>query len=152
MDKFVTLYYGNFAILGEWVKEFSRCTSCSNWFADRTLWGQIFLNELKRAPKLDHHPQAVVGTLLIWVPAPQCGLHEEEALKVFPKITGRGSQRDGPWTHLHVDPHRYHWWSHSTSGWTSLPREVDIGSHCALPSKAGWLYEGATMRIKHMYV
>ena len=48
MEEFVTPYYGSFAILGEWVKEFTWCTGCSNWIADRTLWGQIFPNELKR--------------------------------------------------------------------------------------------------------
>ena len=48
-------------------------------------------------PQLNHCPQAGVGTFLIGAPAPQCSLHEEErVLKVIPKITGRGSQRDGP--------------------------------------------------------
>ena len=48
MEEFVTLYYGNFTILGEQAKEFVQCTGCSNWVAGRTLWGQMFLNELKR--------------------------------------------------------------------------------------------------------
>ena len=48
MEEFDTLYHGNFAILGERVKEFSKYTGCSNQVADRTLQGQIFLDELKR--------------------------------------------------------------------------------------------------------
>ena len=50
-----------------------------------------------------------------------------------------------------MDPHRCHWWSHSTNGWTGLQRGVDIGSHHALPLKTGWLYDGATTRIKLTY-
>ena len=36
------------AQLLEGAKEFAQHTSCSNWVGDRTLWGQIFLDELKR--------------------------------------------------------------------------------------------------------
>ena len=46
MEELVTLHYGNFSILGEWVREFIRRTSCSNWVADWTLWSQLLLNEL----------------------------------------------------------------------------------------------------------
>ena len=47
MEEFVTLYYGIFAILGEGAKEFAQHTGCSNQVAEKTLWGQIFLNKLK---------------------------------------------------------------------------------------------------------
>ena len=47
MEEFVTLHYGNFSILGEWAKEFTQRNG-SNWVADETLRGQMFLNELKR--------------------------------------------------------------------------------------------------------
>ena len=95
MEEFVTLSYGNFVILGEWAQEFTQCTGCSNWVADRTPWGQIFLNEWKREhPELGHHPQAGVRPFLIGASAVQCGFHEEKRTsKVLSKITGRGSQR-----------------------------------------------------------
>ena len=48
MEESVTLQYGNFAILGEQVKEFTQRTSCSNRVADQTLSGQLFLNELRQ--------------------------------------------------------------------------------------------------------
>ena len=60
MEELVTLYYGNFSILGEWVREFAQRTSCSNQVADWTLWNQLSLTELHRehlgwntAPKLE---------------------------------------------------------------------------------------------------
>ena len=114
---------------------------------------QTFLDELKRLTTgLDHCPQAGVGTLLIGVPAPQDGLHEEErVLKVLPKTTDRGSWRGGPWTSLHGDPHRCQWWCHSPSGWTSLMRGLDTGSQCALPSTARWLHEGTMAGVKKTY-
>ena len=48
MEELLTLYYGNFAILGERVRDFAWCTSCSNCIADRTQRSQIFLDKLKR--------------------------------------------------------------------------------------------------------
>ena len=48
MEELITLYYGNFAILGERVKDFVQCISCSNCITDRTLRSQIFLDKLKR--------------------------------------------------------------------------------------------------------
>ena len=48
MEELITLYYGNFTILGERVKDFVQHTGCSNCIADRTPWSQIFLDELKR--------------------------------------------------------------------------------------------------------
>ena len=48
MEKLLTLHYGNFSILGEWVKEFAQRTGCSNWVADWTLCSQLFLDEIRR--------------------------------------------------------------------------------------------------------
>ena len=48
MEELVTLHYGNFSILGEWVREFAQRTGCSNWVANWTLQSQVFLNELRR--------------------------------------------------------------------------------------------------------
>ena len=58
------------------------------------LWGvRSSLTNWGGTPRLDHHPQARLGTLLIRVSAPQYSIHEEErALKVLPKIPGWGSQ------------------------------------------------------------
>ena len=48
-------------------------------------------------PRLDHCPQAGVGTLLIRASAPQCCLHEEEiAMKVLLKSTGRAVEEMAP--------------------------------------------------------
>ena len=48
MEELIILYYGNFAILRDRVREFAWHTGCSNCVADRTLRSQIFLNELRR--------------------------------------------------------------------------------------------------------
>ena len=48
MEELVTLEYGNFAILGEWVREFAKRTDCSNRVATWTLRGQLYFNELRR--------------------------------------------------------------------------------------------------------
>ena len=45
MEEIVILQYGNFAILGEWVKEFAQRTSCSNWVGNQTLWGANFTSK-----------------------------------------------------------------------------------------------------------
>ena len=47
MEELITLYYGNFSILGERAKDFTQCSGCSNCVTDRTLQSQIFLDELK---------------------------------------------------------------------------------------------------------
>ena len=48
MEELVTLQYGNFTILGEWVKEFAQRTGCSNRFANLTLRGPLYLNGLRK--------------------------------------------------------------------------------------------------------
>ena len=48
MEELGSLHYGNFSILGEQAREFTWRTSCSNWVADWTLRGQLFLNEIRR--------------------------------------------------------------------------------------------------------
>ena len=48
MEELVTLQYVNFAILGEWVKEFAQRVRCSNRVADQTLRAQFFPNELQQ--------------------------------------------------------------------------------------------------------
>ena len=48
MEELVILHYGNFSILGEWVREFTQRTGCSNQVADWTLRSQLFLHELHR--------------------------------------------------------------------------------------------------------
>ena len=48
MEELVTLLYGCFMILGERVKEFAKRTSCSKRVADWTLWGQLYLSEMRR--------------------------------------------------------------------------------------------------------
>ena len=48
MEEWIILYYGNFAILGDRVREFAQHTGCSNHMADRTMRSQTFLNELRR--------------------------------------------------------------------------------------------------------
>ena len=48
MKELIILYYGNFAILRERVRDFTWHTICSNHIADRTLRNQIFLNKLRR--------------------------------------------------------------------------------------------------------
>ena len=47
MEELVILQYGSFTILGEWTKEYAQRTNCSNWVADQTLWGQLYLSELR---------------------------------------------------------------------------------------------------------
>ena len=48
MEELIILYYGNFAIPGDRVREFAQCTGCSNHVPDRILRSQIFLDELRR--------------------------------------------------------------------------------------------------------
>ena len=48
MEELIILYYGNFAILGDRVREFAQHTGCSNHVVDRNLRSQIFLDELRR--------------------------------------------------------------------------------------------------------
>ena len=48
MEELVIMHYGNFSILGEWAREFTQRTGCSNWVAEQTLWSQMFLNKLHR--------------------------------------------------------------------------------------------------------
>ena len=48
MEELVTLQYGSFTLLGWWVKEFAQRTGCSKRVAYQTIWGQLYLNELKR--------------------------------------------------------------------------------------------------------
>ena len=48
MEELITLYYRNFAILGDRVRDFAQQTGCSNHIVGRPLRSQIFLNELKR--------------------------------------------------------------------------------------------------------
>ena len=48
MEELVTLYYGNFSLLGEWVREFAWSISCSNQVAGWTLWSLLFLIKFQR--------------------------------------------------------------------------------------------------------
>ena len=48
MEELDILHYRNFSILGEWVREFTQRTSYSNWVANWTHWGQLFLDEIRR--------------------------------------------------------------------------------------------------------
>ena len=124
MEEFVTLYYGNFSILGERAKEFAWHTSCSNQFADRTLWSQIFLDKLKR----EHlgwtttHRQEWGLFLLEHLLHNVDSMRKKECQRHFQRLQAEARWRDDPWTSLHDNPHRYHWWHHSQSGWTNLLR------------------------------
>ena len=48
MEELVTLQYGSFRILGERTKKFAQRTGCSKRVANQTLWGQLYLSELRR--------------------------------------------------------------------------------------------------------
>ena len=48
MEELVILYYGNFSILGSWVREYTQRTGCSNRVTDQTLWNQLFLDKLHK--------------------------------------------------------------------------------------------------------
>ena len=48
MEELVTVQHEGFMILGEWAKEFTQRPGCSKRMADQSLWGQLYLNELKR--------------------------------------------------------------------------------------------------------
>ena len=90
MEELITLYYGNFAILEERVKDFAQCTGC---IEDRTVQGQIFLEE--GTPRLDHHPQARWGQFLL-----ECLLHNvafmrRKSTKGTPEDNRQRKQRDG---------------------------------------------------------
>ena len=50
MEELVTLHYGNFSILGEWVREFTQSTSCSNWVANQNLYLHVEKRVLKALP------------------------------------------------------------------------------------------------------
>ena len=77
MEELITLYYGNFAILGERVRDFTWHTGCSNCDADRTLRSQIFFDELKREHlgwTTDHRQEW--GLFLL-----NCLLHNADSMK-----------------------------------------------------------------------
>ena len=61
MEELITLYYGNFAILGERARDFAGCTSCSNYIADRTLRSQFFLDKVRR-----EHPGQTTTQMQEW--------------------------------------------------------------------------------------
>ena len=48
MKEMVTMQYGSFAALGEWVKVVALTTGHSKGVADQALTGQLFLDELWR--------------------------------------------------------------------------------------------------------
>ena len=62
MGELTTLYYSNFAILGERAKDFAWQTGSSNCIADWTLRSQIFLNKLRR-----EHPAWTTAHRQEWV-------------------------------------------------------------------------------------
>ena len=129
MEELITLYFSNFAILGERATDFAWHTSCSNHDADRTLRSQIFLNELKR-----EHPARLLltgksRTLLTGASAPLCNLHEEERVsKALQKMTGWGNWRSSPWTSLCEGSLRCHWWCHYPSGQKGYQGEWTLAS------------------------
>ena len=65
MKELITLQYGSFTILGERAKEFAQGTGCSKQVANQTLLDQLYLNELKRAPRLEYHPMPGMGLFLL---------------------------------------------------------------------------------------
>ena len=153
MEEFVTLYYGNLPYLGGRQRNLpdtlviptemqtGLCgvrSSLMNW--RENTWA----GPLPTGRSGDSSYWSACSTM--WPP------WRRKSMEGSPEDYRKRQPRRWPLTPLCVDPHRCHWWSHSASGWTSLPRRVDIGSQCALPSTAGWLYEGATTRIKQTYV
>ena len=109
MEELVTLQNGNFTILGDWAKEFTQRTSCSNRVASQTLRGQLFLSEpWWEHPGWNTSLQTRLGSLSADVPAPQHCLNEKRAPKVLPSTTSRDSQSNGPWATLHPHPFRVH--------------------------------------------
>ena len=63
MVELVTLQYGSFTRLGEWVKEYAQRTSWSKWVADQTLQCQLYLDENTWAGVL---PKNKSGVSLYW--------------------------------------------------------------------------------------
>ena len=66
MGELVTFQYGNFAILGEQVKEFTQRTGCSNRVANHTLRGQLYLSNLEENTQAGIAPKARNGVYSCW--------------------------------------------------------------------------------------
>ena len=144
MEELITLYYGNFVILGDRVRDFTWQTDCSNHIADRNCeesdlpwwveegtywqeWGLFLLEHLlhyadsmwkKEHWRCSRRPQA------------------EEAAPEHPS---------------NEDPARCHWWHHYPSGRLSLSRRVDLGPQYAFLLSAWWMHEIIMAGVEQMY-
>ena len=111
------LQYGSFTTLGEWAKQDSLRTGCSKRVAEWALWGQLYLDKLKRdQPWLENCTlPSGVGDLPIGESASQCSSYAKEGVRKTPKkapshATNWHGQRNGPRTPLHQDPSRVYQW------------------------------------------
>ena len=130
MEESVTLQYGNFAILGEQVREFDWRTGCSNWVADQILRGQLFLDELWReylgwttAQKQEWGLFCWNTCYTMWWPCRQ------KSIESNPKHCKWRQPKQWLQIPLHADPFRAHGFRDLKGCWTSLQ-----GEHVVVPS------------------
>ena len=77
MEELVTLQYGIFPILGEQVREYTQRTGYSNRVADQTIWGQLYLSELRREHPTWNTTQCQEWGLFLL----ECLLHNAASMK-----------------------------------------------------------------------
>ena len=144
MEELATLQYGNFTILGEWAKEFTKRTSCSNRVASRV---NFFSMSYDQNTWAGVPPTNKSGFFSCWsaysTTLPPWG---ENSTKGTPEHCKQRWPSDGPWASLHLDPFRVHRYRNTKDCWAYLLGGVHSGAQCA-PSLMAWrVYEGAVLR------
>ena len=148
MEKLVTLYYGNFAILGERVRKFAWRTGCSKRVTNLTLRGQLFLNELGHEHSGWNTTYKQQGGLFLL----ECILHiaasmrrKEHPSMVLPSTASGWS--DGPWA-----PFIWTFSGSMDAELRKITKQVYRGDCIVAPSVLpSWQHEGAVPRTHQAY-
>ena len=150
IEELVTLHYGNFSILGEWVREFAWRTSCSNWVADQTLQSQLFwMSYEENIWSWSYHPETRMGPVPVGAYAPTYAatMWRKEHQSALPRTTIRDAAKSAPEHALYVDPFRIPWFRNPKGCRTQSTGGVHRVVPSVLPCRQqGWVHEGAAPR------
>ena len=137
MEELVTLQYGNFTMLGEWMQRNSpRGLAVPAELPIKPSGVNFFSMQAKtRTPRLEYCPQTRVGSLSAGAPAPQCSFHEEKRVTegaLWAPQAGDMAKLQQPLNTPHV-------WTLLGSTdveilkdcWAGLPGGVHNGTQCA---------------------
>ena len=133
MEELVTLQYGSFTTLGEWVKQDTLRTGHSKRVAERALLGSAVLGwAQKGAPRLENCPSLGVGLFLLEHLLHNAAAMQRKEWETCKKAPSHAmswhGQRNGPRAPLHQDPSGIHWPGDFGHGRTSV-----LGGVCVRP-------------------